>query len=185
MYTRIRPRRHVLGVVVIGSVMPVESLAALREAEFAVAVEVEGRRLYALALGLLGDRHDAEDAVQETMEQAWRRWDSLRDADRRGAWLAAICVRTSSRLGRRLRARWRHGELSDEHGATPPDRGDALDLLRACRGLSMRQRSVVVLHYVYGFTLDECAEVMGCSAGTVRPHLRRALEKLRESYGQA
>ena len=155
------------------------------EREFAAAVDAEGSRLYALALSVLGDPHEAEDALQEAMMQAWRDWPALRDASRRGAWLARITLRTCLRLRRRIRARWHHAPILAEHpdprGATP----GSLDLVHACRGLSPQQRSVVALHYVYGYTLDECATVMGCSAGTVRPHLRRALEKIREAYGDA
>jgi len=151
--------------------------------EFAQAVELEGRRLYALALSVLGDPHEAEDAVQDTLVQAWRDWSALSDPRRRGAWLATICLRTTLRLRRRLRARWRHAPVLAEHPDPRQRGGDDIDLVRACRLLSPQQRSVVALHYVYGFSLDECAEVMGCRAGTVRPHLHRALLKLREAYG--
>ena len=51
----------------------------------------------------------------------------------------------------------------------------------ALRNLSVRQRQVVALHYGYGYTLDEVATILGCRGGTVRAHLSRALEKLREA----
>jgi RNA polymerase sigma-70 factor (ECF subfamily) len=156
--------------------------AALLEREFAVAVDREGPRLYALALSILGDAHEAEDAVQDTMVQAWRDWTSLHDPARRGAWLATICLRTCLRLRRRLRARWHHAPIAAEQADTRVVAGTDIDLVQACRRLSPQQRSVVALHYVYGFSLDECAQVMGCGAGTVRPHLHRALAKLREAY---
>ena len=153
------------------------------EKEFAAVVDSEGPRLYALALSILGNPHEAEDAVQETMVQAWRDWSALGDSSRRGAWLATITVRTCLRLRRRLRARWGHAPILDDEPDRRPAAPSNIDLVRACQRLSPQQRSVVALHYVYGFTLDECAEVMRCRAGTVRPHLHRALAKLREAYG--
>lgn len=161
------------------------STRAGAEAEFEAAVDTEGRRLYALALSMLGDSHEAADAVQETMEQAWRAWDSIDDPARRGAWLATICTRTCLRLRHRLRVRWRHAEIREDEPERSPGAARDLDLVRACRTLSARQRSVVLLHYMYGFTLDECAEIIGCRPGTVRPHLRRALVKLREAYSDS
>jgi RNA polymerase sigma factor (sigma-70 family) len=54
------------------------------------------------------------------------------------------------------------------------------DLVRALAGLSAKQRAVIGLHYMYGYTLDECAPIMGCGRGTVRTHLSRALDTLKE-----
>lgn len=155
------------------------------EADFTATVDAQARRLYALALSVLGDPQEAEDALQETLEQAWRAWDSIDDPTRRGRWLATICLRTCMRWRHRLRARWHHAQLREEEPDPRQPGLQDIDLVRACRRLSPQQRSVVVLHYVYGYSLDECAEVMRCRAGTVRPHLRRALVKLREAYEDA
>ena len=55
-----------------------------------------------------------------------------------------------------------------------------VDLERALRRLSVRQRAVIGLHYVYGYSLDEAAAALGCRPGTARSHLNRALSTLRE-----
>jgi DNA-directed RNA polymerase specialized sigma24 family protein len=69
---------------------------------FEAAVHAEGGRLFAVAYSILRDVQEAEDAVQETMEQAWQSWDALRDPSKRGAWLRQICVRRAIRSRRRL-----------------------------------------------------------------------------------
>ena len=142
-------------------------------------LEAELPRLMALAYSILRDREQASDAVQDTAEQAWRSWSALRRPDRRAAWLSTICVRQAlrrARAERRLRlVPWRQGpEASSEMHA-----GD-IDLERALRILSVRQRAVVALHYIYGYSLDEVAAVLGCRPGTARSHLNRALATLRE-----
>jgi len=155
--------------------------AMAREADYETAVRLEGRRLYAMALSILGDAAEAEDALQETMECAWRSWSKLRDPSKRSAWLATICVRRCFVLRRRLRV-VRRLESIDAPGGPDlavPSRHVDVDLVRALDALSNKQRAVIALHYMYGFTLDECAPVMGCGRGTVRTHLFRALTTLR------
>lgn len=139
-------------------------------------------RLMALAYSILRDREEASEAVQETAEQAWRAWDAIRDPCRRASWLSTICVRQSLRRARIERRQrlipWRQrGETTGDAAASD------VDLERALRDLSARQRAVVGLHYVYGYSLDEIAKVLGCRPGTARSHLNRALNSLRESLG--
>ena len=147
------------------------------QAAFEQAVRAESRVLYSLARSILGDQQEAEDAVQDTMEIAWRSWRSLRDPQRRNAWLRQICVRRCLRVKRRL-----FGLLPlSEHDRDPrlsPTTDPDLD--RAFRRLSRHQRAVIRLHYHDGYSLDECAGLMGCRPGTVRSHLARALASLRQ-----
>ena len=150
---------------------------------FEATVHAESGRLFAVAYAILRDVQEAEDAVQETMEQAWHSWGALRDPSKRGAWLRQICVRRAIRSRRRLLLR---GWLADAHDvqARPADDPD-LDLDRGYRRLTRPQRAVITLHYEYGYTLDECAALIGCQPETARSHLARALASLRKelNYG--
>jgi hypothetical protein len=73
---------------------------------FEAAVRSESRKLYGLAYSVLRDAGEAEDAVQETMELAWRAWQSVRDPEHRSAWLRQICLRRCLRLRRRFKNWW-------------------------------------------------------------------------------
>ena len=151
----------------------------LREAAgFDAAVHAESGRLFAVAYSILRDVQEAEDAVQETMELAWRSWDTLREPSKRGAWLRQICVRRAIRSRRSLLPRLWLAETTGVHekAAEDPD----LDLDRGYRRLTRPQRAVLTLHYEYGYTLDECAALIGCQPGTARSHLARALASLRK-----
>jgi RNA polymerase sigma-70 factor (ECF subfamily) len=156
--------------------------ATSRVDDFETSLVVQTPRLLGIALAILRDAAEAEDAVQETWELAWRSWDRLRDPERRGAWLRQICVRRCLRRQRRLRTRHRSesatvaaatGSVCGGYGEVEWD----LALLQ----LSVRQRAVLVLHYQCGYTLDECAAHLGCRPGTVRQHLARALARLRRT----
>jgi DNA-directed RNA polymerase specialized sigma24 family protein len=150
---------------------------------FEAAVHAESGRLFAVAYSILRDAHEAQDAVQETMELAWRSWEALRDPSKRSAWLRQICVRRAIRSRRRLLPRLWLAETGNVHGQPPGD--PDLDLDLCYRRLTRQQRAVVTLHYEYGYSLDECAALIGCQPGTVRSHLARALASLRKelNYG--
>jgi RNA polymerase sigma-70 factor (ECF subfamily) len=156
-----------MGMANAGASPPVDATGFLAD---------ESTRLATLAVAILGDLSDAEDAVQETLTAAWRSWSSVRDEDKRHAWLTTICIRQCLRT-RRLRIGRRTTQLREQI----PDVRVPSDIHwdRAFSELSARQRAVIVLHYFYGYTLDECAELIGRRPGTARRHLARGLAHLR------
>src|SRR6202790_3810812 len=70
----------------------------------AVAV-ADARRLYSLALSILRDEGEAEDAVQETLLKTWRSWESVVRMERPAAWLTRVCVNHCISRRRHLRSR--------------------------------------------------------------------------------
>jgi DNA-directed RNA polymerase specialized sigma24 family protein len=75
-----------------------------------------------------------------------------------------------------------------EDAISPGDPGTAADILdidRAFRRLSLRQRAAIALTYRHGYSVEECAVFMGCRPGTVRSHLARGLVTLRKELGDA
>ena len=157
------------------------SLRAEAEAVFRDAAP----RLLAIAAVIVGNSADAEDVVQDSMVAAWRAWDRLRDPARRNAWLTRICVRESINHGRKLRVRWLHESVINDRLASSSQTRSEATWDGAFAVLSRQQRAVVVLHYSYGYTLDECSQYMGCRPGSARQHLARALTHLRESLNDA
>ncbi len=157
-----------------------------RREELERLVDAQQRRLYHIALSILRDPGEAEDAVQESFLIAWRRWDALRDEEKRQQWLTRICVRHCFRRRKGLR-RWLVGEPDASTPASEHVRfqGQLLDLDRAQGKLSRQQRAALVLSYQHGYSADQCAELMGLSPGTVRSHLARALAALRKEMTDA
>lgn len=144
-----------------------------------------------LAMGRLAARltsaTDSDDIVQEALVRAWRRRESYDPA--RGtpqAWLLAI---VADRCRRHRTRHWQpaSGQLVDLAAAPVADLDRSLDVERAVRGLSQRQRMAVELHYYVGLTVVEVAAVMRCSEGTVKSTLsdarRRLLPALQEVTG--
>ena len=150
---------------------------------FSELARVSIGRLYAVARLILRDPHRAEDATQEALVVAWRDLSGLRDPDRFDAWLRRLLVRVCYREADRGRRRW---AIETEIHETPGvgvdpalDLADRDELERGFRRLDLDQRTVIVLHYYLGLSLDEAAETLGVPPGTVRSRLHRATRALR------
>ena len=114
------------------------------EADFERLVQAEARRLYRLALAIVDEPHEAEDAVQDTMVIAWRRWSSLEGFANQSAWLTRVCVRECLRRRRSFRRRqpWFWGREPLESEAFIADLGVRLmDVHRAYQHLSTETAS--------------------------------------------
>jgi RNA polymerase sigma-70 factor, ECF subfamily len=147
------------------------------------------RRGYSIAYRLLRDRAEAEDAVQEALARACESWSRLRDPAALDAWfqrvLTNLCLRALRR--RRLTGWWRgkDDDVLDEAPAVPvtpaPLAGlDAGRLLAAVDRLPPMQKSVVVLRYGEDMPIADIAAALGVGTETVKTHLGRAMERLRE-----
>src|SRR5579864_9757027 len=105
---------------VIAEASAVPAGEAMPERTFEAVAVPDARRLYLLALSILDDRGEAEDAVQETLLKAWRSWDSLSQMDRQAAWLTRVCVNHCISRRRMLRSRgWPWPRLFDRAGPPP------------------------------------------------------------------
>jgi RNA polymerase sigma factor (sigma-70 family) len=158
------------------------------EPTFEAIVAPDTGRLYTLALSILRDPGEAEDAVQETLVKAWRSWESVSRMERRRQWLTRVCVNHCISRRRHLRSRgWPPLDLFEgagsNIGASPS--ADVIDMDRAYRQLSLKQRAAITLNYRHGYSVEECAVFMGCRPGTVRTHVARGLATLRKELGDA
>jgi len=163
--------------------------ADVDQTDFEDHVAPEVRRLFGLAMTILGDPGEAEDAVQETLFSAWRKWSSLRDPAKKSAWLTRICVNhcIHRRRGLLRRVLWTGEETSLPANRHQPVHLEEplVDFDRAFRRLSASQRATFALHVHHGYTVNECAEFLGCRPGTARSHLGRAVKKLRAEMSHA
>lgn len=148
-------------------------------------VHLRGAALVRLARLLTGDDHRADDLVQEVLAKAYVQWRRVMAADRPDLYVRRMLVNANISWWRRRSSH----ELSVAEVADRPDRydlgADAVerDLMwrLVCR-LPPRQRAVVVLRYYEDLDDASIAEVMSCSAVTVRTTALRALATLRDRF---
>jgi RNA polymerase sigma-70 factor (sigma-E family) len=142
---------------------------------------VRGRttRLLRVAYLLTGDRHAAEDLVQEVLEQMyvrWRRVSGSPDAYARRA-LVNRATNRWRRRGRRPESPLAH------HDVAEPDHSDGVvvreAVVEALRALPPRQRAAVVLRYLDDLPIADVARALDCSEGAVKSNTSRGLERLR------
>jgi RNA polymerase sigma-70 factor (ECF subfamily) len=156
----------------------------VRQAEdFEEFYQANYRRLVAILLAVLGDRQEAEDAVQEAFARAYARWPRISGYDLPETWVRRVALRLAIDSGRRLRRR--AGATAKLLTGRPAetDPSDALPftpLGRALMQLPMRMREVLVLHYIADMSVEQISADRGLPAGTVKDRLatgRRRLER--------
>ncbi|MDQ1204093.1 RNA polymerase sigma factor [Microbacterium sp. SORGH_AS_0862] len=139
-------------------------------------------RVFRHAFRLLGDHEDAKDAVAVAFFELWRRRGSVHVVD--GSvlpWLlvaVANAARNLERSARRYRALL--AKTPAERHVDAPSASDESGVLAALRKLPERERAVVVLAVLEGFSEREVAEALGIAPGTVKSRLSRAKAKLRD-----
>jgi RNA polymerase sigma-70 factor, ECF subfamily len=143
--------------------------------------------LRALALAHCGDKHRADDLVQETLEKAFSSIDSFTAGTNLKAWLATI-LRNSYRTEYRKRRR----ETPDPDGALAariavPDSQtshmDFKDFAKALQQLSSEHREALMMVLATGMSCEEAAEIAGCAVGTMKSRISRARESLVKLLG--
>jgi RNA polymerase sigma-70 factor (sigma-E family) len=132
---------------------------------------------------IVGDLHEAEDLVQETLFKVARRWSKVSGMDHPAAYARRILVNLALR-GSPKRSR-RRAELSETRPgdpaapAAPLDRHD--ELHAALAALPPRQRAVLVLRYFLDLPEAEVASALQCSLGTVKSTASRGLARLEQT----
>lgn len=149
-------------------------------ADFDEFVAVELPRLLGLARALSRDEHDAWDLTQETLARVGARWSRLDHGHATAAYARTTLVRLNIDRLRRLRREWPAGRIGDRPSDPPAVEGVDPWLAEALRSLPPRQRTAVVLRFAEDLDLAAIADHMGCSIGTVKSHLSRGLDRLRQ-----
>jgi RNA polymerase sigma-70 factor, ECF subfamily len=160
-------------------------LAAGDPGAFARLYDGFARRLYRVALALVGRPEDAEDAVQDVFVSVVRSRLQLAQVDDLTAYLFASLRRAANRsLARRAREALpieSPGEVAADAGRPADDHPHSERLDRALGALPAQQREVIALKIDGELTFAEIARLTGTSIHTAASRYRYALEKLRAS----
>ncbi len=158
---------------------------ALSQVEFQRWVIDHGPALYRIAYRMVGDRHEAEDLVQDAFRSAWKSRQLFEAGRGERAWLASI-------LRRRVVDHWRRGTLPTVAAAESPlDVGVAADdplandysdeMQHALGKLPLELKETLLLVVVAELTHQEAADLLGIPLGTVLSRVSRARTRLRET----
>lgn len=162
------------------AVDPEAAATDARELAFVQFVESRLAEHYRLAAVILGNPTDAQDAVHDAFERAWRAGPTLRDLDRFDAWVGRILV-NECRDRLRLRSRRPITDISERLTATlaaPDPLRSAIErdeIQRAYGALKPDHQIVIALRFYADMTIEQIAERVGAPVGTVKSRLHHAL----------
>ena len=165
---------------VVGAVLDGESAA------FAELVRRHQDAQYRFAVRMLGDRDDADDALQSAFVRAYRGLSDCREPERFGAWLRRIVLNECRTLATRQRRREKRFDrdegvfdrMEDPEGLADPF---ALERVEQALGtLNLEHREAFVLKYVEELSYEEMADATGAGVSALKMRVKRACEQLRE-----
>ncbi|GAA1140361.1 SigE family RNA polymerase sigma factor [Ornithinicoccus hortensis] len=158
-----------------------------RSKEFTAFVDARYASMLRAAILFTGNRHTAEDLLQEALLRTFDSWHRLEVIGAAESYTRTTMVRL---LVRDRRRRW-SGEVPTEHlPDSDPERetrslddrvASVVSVRAALRELPVDQRVVLVLRYYEDLSVAEIARVLGCREGTVKSRASRGMQALRDS----
>jgi RNA polymerase sigma-70 factor (ECF subfamily) len=147
------------------------------ELAFANSLEPLLPAAFRLASGMLHNRDDAEDAVQEAAMKAWRKRASFRAGADPKPWFLAI-VANECKMHRRKRV-WLPLDRPEPEPERVAESDDVERLRVGLNHLDRKTRLVLVLRFYLDLSHEDVGRTLGISAAAARVRVHRALEKLR------
>ena len=138
------------------------------------------------AVHMLGNREDAEEALQDAFLRAYRALPRYEERERFGAWLFRMLVnrcRTTAVRRRRREQMFATGDIALVTAAVRPDVDDTAwreEIARALGVLPAEQREAFLLKHVEDLSYEEMAGVTGVGISALKMRVKRACSRLRE-----
>jgi RNA polymerase sigma-70 factor, ECF subfamily len=144
--------------------------------------------LYVYVFELVHDEQTSLDLVQETFIAATKHLGGLREDEKFGSWLFGIA---HQKCIQRWRKQNREETLREEIAAAPEEfeddpsellirREQETEFMNLLNQLPPPQRSVLLLHFIEDFSLEEIADITGAQLGTVKSRMHYAKKSLRK-----
>src|SRR6185295_17835263 len=149
---------------------------------FEMIIRTHSRTLFAIAYGILQNREESEDAVQDALVKAWKsRW-RVRDPEKFPAWLCMIARHRARDVFRKRRPTPLSDEIPDPIAPATTTDTTALDrqLQSALATLPELHRSALTLRYFEEMDYRTIENTLGLTNGALRGILGRALNSLRK-----
>ena len=153
-------------------------------AAFEVVIRSTSRNLFAIAYGILQNREEAEDVVQDTFVKAWKsRW-RMRDSAKLPAWLSTIARHRARDLARKRRPEPLPADFETTETVEPQNVGQKADLDGEVRSalaqLPELNRVAVTLRYFEELDYGTIEQTLGLTNGALRGILGRSLGLMRK-----
>ncbi len=142
-------------------------------------IHTYGNTLLRISLLLLENEKDAEDAVQETLLKYMQKAPIFENDTKEKAWLVTVVTNQCRDM---LRARIRHPQVELETMQHFSMEKEEIGIMEALMKLPEKFKTVLLLHYVEGYKVDEIASIIGKTPSTVKMRLQKGRKLLEEKY---
>jgi RNA polymerase sigma factor (sigma-70 family) len=156
-------------------------VAARFQPEAGAFLDAIGAELVGALTIRVGDRRLAEELAQEAIARAWADWSRVSTMENPTGYVFRTGFNLAASHWRRAFARRRiERAMRDDEPVVHLRTAESITIRDAVGRLSDRQQRVVILRYFVGFDVEETADALGMSTGTVKTHTSRAMARLRE-----
>ena len=134
--------------------------------------------LYKICLVILCNEQDVQDAIQDTFCRYLEKKPDFRNEEHEKAWLIKVATNICRDM---IRFRVRHPKVSIDEVenilAAPEQRETIKELLE----LPIKNKTVIYLHYVEGYSIKEIADILGITESAVKSRLLRGRKQMRDT----
>ncbi|MCH5249036.1 MAG: RNA polymerase sigma factor [Lachnospiraceae bacterium] len=152
-------------------------MSAIDNETFAGLVREYTPNLYRLALGILHNRDDAEDAVAESILKAYEKIHTLRNPDSFRPWIMQITANEAKHIYAKNR---RSTPVENVEEYMPEFRDEYHELWDIVMRLDTAYREVTILYFYEQLSLKEIGKILHIPEGTVKSRLHRAKKELKK-----
>jgi RNA polymerase sigma factor (sigma-70 family) len=153
--------------------------SSLAAAGFDAFFQEEHERLFRALYFITGDRHDAEELMQDAFLKLWERWDRISRIDDPQAYLFRAALNGFRMRRRRAATALRKLTPSSDERDPFVETEVRADVRRMLHALTPRQRAALVLTDLLGYSSDEAAHILRVRPSTVRALATQARQSLR------
>ena len=138
-----------------------------------------GNLLWRTGIMMLGEPQDVQDMIQEVLLKYMQKRPVFHDAEHEKAWLLRVAVNLCRDM-LRLRSRRRYFPIDElEPEAVGSTDAESREILEEIAMLPQKWKSVLLLHYIEGYSLIEISEILEVSENAFKKRMQRAKEALR------
>lgn len=142
-------------------------------------MQIYADKLYRIAIVLLANQQDAEDAVQETFLRFLKKRPTFNDGEHEKAWLIKVITNICKDM-RRFKIRHPICDINECLDYSVEEQSE--EILTELINLSTKYKIPIYLHYIEGYSVKEISEITHCSQSAVKKQLQRGREVLRIKY---
>lgn len=152
-------------------------MSVMGQEQFEQNIRKYAPNMYRLALAMLHNREDAEDAVSEAVLRAYEKIHTLRKKESFKSWIMQIAANEARRIyGRNKRVM----PVEDMEAYMPAFREERHELWDVVMQLDLVYREVIMLYFYERFSIKEIGMILHVPEGTVKSRLSRGKKALRD-----